>query len=89
MLAYYFLWREAPPSGVWNVRRLDDQIESFLQAKTGLSLNFEVSDAVGKLFRLGLAHRDRSGTIRAIPIDEALQTLDRRWDGTFTAASKP
>src|SRR5262249_15257843 len=85
MLAYFFLWRG--PAGTtrapWTVSRLDDQIEAYLSEKTGVSINFEVADALGKLVRLGLVRRDHSGHLHAAPIDQALQTLDRRWDNTF------
>jgi hypothetical protein len=82
-LAYFFLWHNPPTSPPWNVRRLDDRIERFLREKTGVSINFEVADALSKLIRLGLVRRDRSGDLHAIPIEQALQTLDRRWDDRF------
>ena len=38
-----------------------DQIEAFLKiGLTGVEINFEVADALGKLFRLGLARPGRS-----------------------------
>lgn len=83
MLAYYFLWRGSNSSAPWDVSRLDDHIEFFLKERTGVSVNFEVADALGKLLRLGLARRDASGHLHALPIDQALQSLDRRWDNTF------
>ncbi len=83
MLAYFFLWRSFGSADPWNVPRLDAHIEQFLTERTGVSINFEVSDALTKLFRLGLAQRDSQGNLHALPIDQALQALDRRWDDTF------
>ncbi len=83
MLAYFFLWKAACHEKAWNVERLDAHIEAFLKEKTGVSINFEVSDALTKLYRLGLAHRDAQGNIHPTPIDQSLQALDRRWDDTF------
>jgi hypothetical protein len=85
MLAYFFLWRGGSHPSPWNVRRLDDQIERFLRARTGVVLNFEVADALGKLLRLGLARRDRDGSLHPTPIDKALQAFERRWSESFRA----
>ncbi len=83
MLAYYFLWRGAGEAEDWTESKLDRHIESFLQGVSGVDIDFEISDALSKLFRLGLARRDRHGRLRATPIDQALVALDRRWDNTF------
>jgi hypothetical protein len=83
MLAYFFLWRGNDEHTPWEVAPLDDHIEHYLRVKTGVMINFEVADALGKLLRLGLAHRDHLGRVHATPLDQALQTLDRRWDDTF------
>lgn len=83
MLAYFFLWRGTSGSPPRNVSQLDQQIEGYLSEKTGVSINFEVVDALRKLTRLGLVHHDHLGRLHATPIDQALQALDRRWDDTF------
>lgn len=44
------------------------------------SVDFEVHDALGKLARLGLASVDESGYWKALPIEEAIETIARRWD---------
>ncbi|MGE3820759.1 MAG: hypothetical protein AB7I30_15205, partial [Isosphaeraceae bacterium] len=67
----------------WNLDRLDNQVETYLRERTQVEINFEVDDALAKLVRLGLAQSDLGGKIRALPIAEALATLDRRWDDTF------
>jgi hypothetical protein len=83
MLAYFFLWRRQGESDGLTVPELDARIETYLREKTGVEINFEVADALGKLMRLGLAHRDSYGRIHAVPIDQALRALDQHWDDTF------
>ena len=68
MLAYFFLWRGAGEPEPWTVRRLDARIERLPAARRpAIEINFEVADALTKLFRLGLAHRDASGGLHATP----------------------
>jgi hypothetical protein len=86
MLAYFFLWRSAGESRPPTVHGLDARIEAYLREKTCVEINFEVADALSKLFRFGLAHRDPKGGLHAVPIDEALRALDRRWDNKFRYA---
>lgn len=85
MLAYYFLWRASSRDDgeEMNQAKLDALIEAFFRRFTDAELNFEVEDALCKLFRLGLARRNSHGIITATPIDQALVALDRRWDNTF------
>ena len=83
MLAYFFLWRASlageKPSG----KELDHRVEAFLLEVSGIELNFDISDALGKLFRLGLADRDESGGLRVLGVQDALAALDHRWDNAF------
>jgi hypothetical protein len=83
MLAYFFLWRGTGTSVPLTVATLDARIEEYLKRKTGIEINFEVSDALVKLARFGLVSRDFQGGLHAMPIAEALVNLDRRWDETF------
>ena len=83
MLAYFFLWRAIDDPEPWDKHELDSRIEAFLAAKTGIEINFEVGDALEKLFRLGLAWRDPQGHLHANPLPKALKALDRTWDNTF------
>jgi hypothetical protein len=87
MLAYYFLWRGSGSMEPWTVSRLDRRIEEYLREKTKIEINFEVGDALTKLYRLGLASRDAQGRLHAIPLDRALDVLDRHWDNTFRYAN--
>ena len=82
ILAYFFLWQIAAPDG-WSSERLDGEIEAFLTRETQVSIDFEVGDALDKLKRLGLVETSDGGLLRAVPIDLALEILDRAWDDLF------
>ena len=84
MLAYYFLWRKSRESLAWTTDQLDVEIELFLKEKTGQELNFDVNDALTKLYHDNLAIRDSQGRLWPVPIDEGLRRLDVRWDNRFT-----
>ena len=59
---------------------LDRAVERWLADRAGLTLDFEIGDALDKLLRLGLVRRDESGRRAAVPPEEALALLDVRWD---------
>lgn len=82
MLAYFYLWRYGGENG-WTESELDDAIERRLEQTGSGRVDFEVSDALQKLLRLGLVHQSASGRWRAIPIATALEVLDRAWDSFF------
>ncbi len=86
MLAYFFLWRSSVTGEKLTGKELDGRIEAFLREVSGVELNFDISDALGKLFRLGLADRDEAGNLRVLPVDQALVQLDQRWDNAFLYA---
>jgi hypothetical protein len=83
LLAYFFLWRRLDDAEIWTMDQLDAHIEGFLKSVSGVEINFEIADALGKLFRLGLARRDNHGSIHAVPIEMALAKLDKLWDNIF------
>lgn len=78
LLGYWFLWREAPPTG-WCKQELDHRIEEFLQQQTGIACDFEVKDALAKLLRLGVIQETAPEHYRALPLAEALHKLEVRW----------
>ena len=82
ILAYFFLWRRAGDEG-WSSERLDREIEAFLERETGVSIDFEVGDALEKLKRLGLVETDERKMLRAVPIERGLERLDCAWDNLF------
>jgi len=81
MLAYYCLWKKAPPEG-WSTRQLDDYVEMFLEGAVNLKVDFEVADAMEKVLRLGLVEKVGE-KYKAVPIQQALERLDHRWDNYF------
>ena len=83
MLAYFFLWRASVAGERPSGREIDGRVEAFLREVSGVELNFDISDALGKLFRLGLADRDESGALRVLGVQDALAQLDLRWDNAF------
>jgi hypothetical protein len=86
ILAYYYLWKYAPPTG-WSTLQLDDFIEMELEAKLNMKVDFEVEDAIGKLEKLGIV-RKHGDNYTAVGIDKALEMLDYRWDNYFKYANR-
>ncbi|MBA3685073.1 MAG: DUF3754 domain-containing protein [Planctomycetes bacterium] len=82
LLAYFVLHS----SGMaMDAATLDAAAESWVKARTGYDIDFEVEDGLAKLVRLGLVTRD-GDAYRAVPLAQAKGELDRRWDGYFTYA---
>jgi hypothetical protein len=77
-LAYYVLWRE----GNKTKAELDDRCEQLLFEQFGLETDFEITDALEKLERDDLILRS-GDQLHARPLNEALERLDRKWDGFF------
>src|SRR5581483_378577 len=67
----------------WTHAELDARIEAYLRAEVQLDIDFEIGDAVDKLRRWGIVDLHSDGTLHALPIDQALESLDRSWDGFF------
>ncbi|MCA9715642.1 MAG: DUF3754 domain-containing protein [Myxococcales bacterium] len=81
LLAYFFLLRAG---GEMSGETLDEQVEAWLLATFGFDIDFDVSDALRKLEELGIGlATEAEGTWRAIPIDDALALVHRRWDDYF------
>lgn len=77
MLAYFFLWREAPSEG-WTASQLDCRVERFLHEHAELAVDFEIADALDKLRRFGLAEC-RGERWTAPGIEPALRALADYW----------
>jgi len=82
VLAYFLLERRAEPEG-WDAERLDREAETYLSDLLGFPVDFEVQDALAKLERLGCATVGANGRWRAVPLSQALQRLDQKWDDCF------
>ncbi len=61
---------------------LDARGEAWLAERFGVRVDLETDDAMAKLERLGLASHEH-GIWRALPPDEALAELERRWAAGF------
>ncbi len=68
MLAYFFLWRRPRQRRAVDRPALDEHIETLpARRRPAIAINFEVSDALAKLFRLGLAHARCPGRLSRHP----------------------
>ncbi len=86
ILAYAILWKHEPmPAGGMTSRELDQVAEDFLSKTTGVDVDFEIHDALGKLARLGLAEVDSRGRWTATDISQSLSSLDLNWGKLFRA----
>ncbi len=80
-LAYFFLWKYAPPEG-WRAEQLDDYVELYLEGNANLKVDFEIGDALAKLERLKIV-RKVGDAYHAQPLDKTLEMLDWTWDNYF------
>ena len=83
ILAYYFLLTSPPPL---SRAALDAAVEQWFRDAWQCEINFEIDDALDKLKNLGLVQSDQEQW-SAIPLDAALQRLDKRWDDYFRFAN--
>jgi hypothetical protein len=81
LLAYFFLLRAG---GQLADEALDATVESWILERFGVTLDFDVRDALEKLLTLGIGlASEHEGTWQALPIADALALVHRRWDGFF------
>jgi hypothetical protein len=81
ILAYFYLWKYAPPEG-WASEQIDDYVEMELEGKLGLKVDFEIDDALAKLEKLNIVKKT-GDKYHAVSLDKALEMLDYRWDNYF------
>lgn len=77
MLAYFFLWHQAPPAGL-TAEELDSRIEAWLLTEAEQTVDFEIHDALSKLELLKVA-RQVDGRWQAVPVEQAIAALANRW----------
>lgn len=82
VLLAWWLLRQSGFAAVTS-EQLDRAAEAWLQRKLGLTVDFEVSDALAKLVRMGLCREMPGGKFRAVDLEAALVALDRSWDAQF------
>ena len=80
-LAWWLLWRGGLSGAT--AEQIDGAAENWLRERCGIEVDFEVSDALAKLGRHGLAHESSGGRWRSVTVEQALETLDRAWDEQF------
>ncbi len=78
-LAYACLIKNGAPMGKGE---LDMCAEQFLRDKLQVEIDFEITDALAKLERLGLVERNGE-SYAAILVEAALEKLDAAWDHYF------
>lgn len=83
LLGYRALLDGPAPAG-----EVDARAERLLRDPCDGRVDFEVSDALGKLARLGLAD-ERDGRWHGVPLDEALRALRARWRELGDAMTEP
>lgn len=82
ILAYEMLRSHDRQSG-WSAEEVDRKAEEFLSDVLGRRVDFDVHDALGKLRRFGCATCFEHDRWRAVPMRQALASLDRQWDAYF------
>ena len=80
LLAYFALLVANEPLAE---EELDRWVERWFRERCGAEVDFEVDDAVAKLRRWGLLVDVSGGKLSTLPLDQALLTLDARWDGLY------
>jgi len=83
LLAYFVLWRSDDGGRPWTQKTLDAAVEALLTERAGVTIDFEIGDALHKLIRFGLVRCDEAGQLHSLPIEESLSLLDMRWDRYF------
>lgn len=79
ILAYTFLLKS--PEGL-TAQELDQQVEAWFKQKYQCPLDFEISDALSKLEKMQLVEL-KADKYLSISLEQAKQTLDKRWDNLF------
>jgi len=84
LIAYRMLLASVDPL---TPQQIDERAEAWLLEECGAALDFEISDAIDKLERMGLATRSGAGggqhRYLALSLADALRVLDQRWDNLF------
>jgi hypothetical protein len=84
-LAYYFLLE---PNGINTLETLDGHVEAWLKKTFSVDVDFEGHEALSELERHGILTRD-GAHLTVLPLDAALERLDRAWNAFFPMAAKP
>ena len=85
VLGYYLLWQGADAEG-WTEEQLDRKVETYLLSLLEVDVDFEVSDAMAKLRRLGLVEPGDGPHWRPVAIERVLAYLGQNWSTFFRSA---
>ena len=78
MLLYSVLAKERANHA--DLPAIDAAIEQYLSASFGVSVDFDLEDALGRLIADGLVTEDPDGTLHTLGPKEAALHLDAKWD---------
>ncbi|WP_295557004.1 TMEM143 family protein [uncultured Hyphomicrobium sp.] len=78
MLLYSVLAKESAKHS--DLPAIDAAIEQYLQTSFGVSVDFDLEDALGRLIADGLVKQDADGNLRTLGPAAAAQHLDAQWD---------
>jgi len=79
ILAYAFLHKSENPL---TAQELDNQIEFWFKTKLKTEIDFDVTDALLKLQKIGLGV-ETNGKWEVLPLEKALIQIDELWDNVF------
>ncbi|MFA5899816.1 MAG: TMEM143 family protein [Hyphomicrobium sp.] len=78
MLLYAVLTKET--SRRQDIPEIDAAIEQYLAASFGVSVDFDITDALERLIADGLVIEQPDGTLKTLPPAEAARHIDKKWD---------
>ena len=86
ILCYMLLWDYCRSDGGvarLNETEIDKMVEAFLFKHTGVDIDFEIHDALGKLARLGVVSVDAQGRWTTIELAKSVAALNENWEKIF------
>ncbi|HEX2840113.1 TMEM143 family protein [Hyphomicrobium sp.] len=78
MLLYSVLAKETAKHS--DLPAIDAAIEQYLQASFGISVDFDLEDALQRLLKDGIVTEEPDGTLRTLSPEAAARHLDAQWD---------
>jgi len=78
MLLYAVLTREVATRE--DIPAIDKAIEQYLAASFGVSVDFDITDALDRLIADGIVVEQADGTLATMPAKEAALHIDKKWD---------
>jgi hypothetical protein len=63
-----------------DLKAVDERLEKYILDTFGVSVNFDLWDALSRLKEEGIVREDASGNLLTLPPAEAARLIDRKWD---------